>query len=43
MLGKVMEKAESVDHVDLSTYQPGVYVIQLRKGEERSVHQVVRK
>ena len=42
-LGQLMKQAIYVDHVNLSELQPGVYLVQLREGNERSVQQVVKK
>ncbi|MBZ0098859.1 MAG: T9SS type A sorting domain-containing protein, partial [Taibaiella sp.] len=43
MLGKVIKQTEGVDHIDMTGYQPGVYVIQLSKDNERSRHRVVKR
>jgi len=43
LLGQHLFQARNVNHLDLSAYQPGVYVIRIGNGRDGSVHRVVRQ
>lgn len=42
-LGRLISRVEHTDHLDLSGFLPGVYVIHTRDGEEWTSHRVVKK